>query len=368
MPHFTSRLNVLVMPTDTCNMSCIYCFHKKHRESVEYMSIKTVKKILEITVPYYKEVNFIWHGGEPLLMGLDFYREVVKLQSHVSCTINNSVQTNLTLMTKEYSDFFCENGFKVSGSYDGVCNSELRGRDSEIMNGRQLIVEHGKTCGLIMVVSAHNIEQLIDSYLLFKNMGVNFSLNLYVDQKDNPDSMLALNIDLATNKLIELFDYWVHDVEGKIYISYFKHILDFILKKRRSLCTFTSCLGRWIGIRYNGEIVPCNRFFPAQYSYGNVFNYSDIGQAFETNGFKAIISRAIMRREKCKTCDIYQFCNGGCNNNAHNENGMDTNGGLSCQVLRGVYGYIDFFINRVFSRAAHNAQYNPVFLQYFNKQ
>ena len=167
MPHFYEHINILVMPTDACNMDCVYCFHTTHQSGIDFMSIETVKQILDITTPFYKRVNLIWHGGEPLLLGLDFYKEVVRLQKLASC--------------------------------------------------------------------------------------------------------------------------------------------------------YTSCMGRWIGIRYNGEIGPCNRYFPAEYSYGNVYDYSSIGDAFESAGFMNLLSKAIIRREKCKACEIYHFCNGGCNNTAMNE-------------------------------------------------
>lgn len=105
MPHFYEHINILVMPTDACNMNCVYCFHKPYQCGIEVMSIETVKRLLDITAPFYKSINFIWHGGEPLLMGLDFYQKVVELQKQSSCNIKNSIQSNLTLMTSEMAAF-----------------------------------------------------------------------------------------------------------------------------------------------------------------------------------------------------------------------------------------------------------------------
>ena len=367
MPHFYEHINILVMPTDACNMNCVYCFHKPHQNGIEVMGAETLKRMLDITVPFYKSINFIWHGGEPLLVGLDFYQKVVELQKQSSCDIKNSIQSNLTLMTPEFATFFAENNFNISGSYDGICNKELRGNDEKILAGRMLITETGRRCGLIMVVSNYNIDHLIDSYLFFKNLKVNFSLNLYLDQRDNKKSELQLEEDTTINRLNELFDYWAYDITGTIHISYFKHILEFILFKRKSLCTYTSCLGRWIGIRHDGEIVPCNRYFPSEYGYGNVFDYTDIGEAFDSNGFKTLLKQAIIRREKCKSCEIYLFCNGGCNNNAINESGIENNSGLSCNILKGVYKHIDEFVKCTNSTEADCGKYNPLYLKLLNE-
>lgn len=360
MPHFYDHINILAMPTDSCNMNCVYCFHKPFQNDMETMSVETLKRMLEITAPFYKSIQFIWHGGEPLLMGLDFYQKVIELQKPLSCSIKNSIQSNLTLLTPEMAAFFSENNIYVSGSYDGVCNAQLRGNDEKILAGRALMTKTGKRCGLIMVVSNANIHHLIDSYHFFKEQNINFSLNLYLDQKDNEKKELQLQEDTAADRLNELFDYWAYDKTGSIHISYFKQILDYLLFQKKSLCTYTSCLGRWIGVRHDGEIVPCNRYFQKQYSYGNVFDYTDIGQAFDSEGFVTLLRQAVTRREKCRSCEIYSFCNGGCNNTAMNENGIENNNGLSCKILKSVYRHIEKFMKNAVSSKADTSSFNPL--------
>ena len=361
MPHFYKHLNILVMPTDACNMNCVYCFHVPTHNSMRAMRLEVVERLFAITMPFYKRVNFLWHGGEPLLMGLDFYKQVLEHQKGYNCKINNSIQSNLTLMSPELAIFFKENGFDTSGSYDGVMNAKLRGNDEAILNGRQMIINHGGSCGFIMVVSRLNIHNLIDSYIFFRDKRINYSLNLYLDQKDCENPELRLDETETIKRLNELFIHWVYDVNGNIDISYFKRILKFILYKKKDVCTYTSCLGRWIGVRPDGTIVPCNRYFPNKYSFGNVFEYSDIGEAFESEGFVSLLSEAIARREKCKSCDIYDFCSGGCNNVAFNENGIENNGGISCKILLCVYKHVESFINSVTFSQLEADMYNPNF-------
>lgn len=151
--HFYRFINILILPTDACNMNCVYCFHKPYSHDFEKIEIQTIQHLIDITAPYYDCVNIIWHGGEPLLMGLEFYKEVIDIQHRYDCKINNSIQSNLTLLTPEMADFFAASNIGVSGSFDGVCNEQLRGYSEAILSGRQLMFDRGKRCGLIMVVS-----------------------------------------------------------------------------------------------------------------------------------------------------------------------------------------------------------------------
>lgn len=364
MPHFTRHLNILAMPTDACNMNCVYCFHKPYHASVDKMNIATVKRLLDITAPYYEGINFIWHGGEPLIMGLDFYKEVIKLEREYACKIKNSIQSNLTLLTEKMADFFIANEFNLSTSFDGVCNSFTRGCDEKIMHGRKLIVDRGKKCGIIMVVSSENINSLIESYRFFNDKNINFSLNLYLHQKEVYDDPLSLDPKDSVKKINELFDFWFYDKTGRISIRYFSNILEYILLRKKSICTYTSCLGRWVAVRYDGEIVPCNRAFPDRYSFGNVNQYSDIGEAFDSVGFRNLLQDAIIRRNKCKECSIFDFCNGGCNNVALNENGVTNNMGLSCEILIGVYNHIHNMVDGINVNNIIELGLNPMLLKY----
>ena len=112
----------------------------------------------------------------------------------------------------------------------------------------------------------------------------------------------------------------------------------------------------------DGSVVPCNRYFPEQYSYGNVWKMTQISEAFESEGFKNLLTDAIARREKCKSCKIYNFCTGGCNNVALNENGICNNQGASCIIIKTVYCYIKKYIVELVKSDYFNKM-NPVVVQ-----
>ena len=344
-----NRINILVMPTDVCNMNCIYCFHNTYHEKAGKMNLDTLKKLYDSVFASYKQALFIWHGGEPLCMGLDFYKKAIEFQkNYKDVSIENRMQSNLTLLTDEMADFLCDNNIGIGTSYDGINNEILRGNSENILNGRQKLLDRGKKCGIIMVLSKKNIDTLIESYNFFKEINANFTLNTYVSTVSEINDELELDVNHTLFRLKQLFDVWINDFNCNIHIDYFERFIEFILYNRKRVCKYNSCLGKWLGIRYDGTIVPCNRYFPPEYSMGNVWDYEKISKAFQSSGFELLLSQAIKRRYRCqRDCEIYSFCCGGCNNVALNENGITKNNGTTCLITRGIYRYIKEYISKI---------------------
>ncbi|MGL5151405.1 MAG: radical SAM protein [Clostridium sp.] len=369
--NFNKYLNVLVIPTEFCNMRCKYCFHNEYNEGNERMSYETLEKIFRAILPHYNEVSFIWHGGEPLSMGINFFKRIIELQNKYnvnSIKIDNKIQSNLTLLNKELAEFLVENKFGVGGSFDGIKNDITRGNTKDILKGREVLKNENKNCGMIQVVSNMNIDSLIESYEDFKKKNINYTINMYIKPGNISTNELSLSKDVLIKKMCELFDYWLHDVRCNIHIKYFYTIIDYILNKRKSICTYTSCIGKWICIRPNGDITPCNRYFPNEYTYGNINKFDNVIEAFNSEGINNLLKQSIIRREKCKSCSIYDFCSGGCNNVALNENGIENNGGLSCEFLKEMYMYIeDKILNvKLFTEDELKEKINPKLVKMLN--
>lgn len=354
-----SKINILLMPTEGCNMNCIYCFNGGHNKNLKKMSLDTLKQVYQIIFESYSDVTIVWHGGEPLMMGVDFYHEAIKLQkAYGDIRVKNRIQTNLTLINDQWIDFFIDNDFGLGSSFDGVNNDLTRGYSDVIMSNSNLLQKRGVKHSFIMVVSNLNIDTLIESYLFFKARNKGFTINMYVPTNKDDNFKLELEPNYTINKLNEFFDYWLYDTNTNISIRYFQMFIDYILLHKKNICCFTSCLGRWIGIKYDGEIVPCNRNFPKEYSYGNIWEYEKIDEAFESDGFIRILSESIERREKCKNCRIFDMCAGGCNNVALVEKGIKQNGGNSCIILQGVYDHIYNKLNEL-KAGKSNLSVNP---------
>lgn len=137
------------------------------------MSIETLEYLMKITLPFYGNVSFIWHGGEPLSMGLNFYKKVIELQEYYrkkcDVKVSNNIQTNITLLTEEMAEFFVKNSFTIGSSYDGIFNQKTRGQSENILNGVGIYKNAGGRCGMISVVSKITVNTLIESYNYFKS-------------------------------------------------------------------------------------------------------------------------------------------------------------------------------------------------------
>lgn len=371
MKRFFEHINILVMPTNACNLRCEYCFHNEYVIETDNtrMSLQTLEQLYKITFPFYKSVNIIWHGGEPLCMGLDFYKEVVKMQKRYATeniNIRNSMQTNMTLMTSEIANFLKENAFSVSTSFDGVKNEVLRHNTEEFWDKKKIYEENAGKCGLIMVVSQANIDFLIESYEELKSKKINYIMNPYTKSLYEDKSNLEISGDVYAKKIIEFFDYWLYDKDCNIFVKYFHEIIEYILFGNKSKCNVNSCLGKWICVRPDGMVTPCNRYFPEEYNYGNIYEMSDIGQSFESDGFRLLLSQAIVRRNKCKDCSIYDYCSGGCNNIALVYGGIDKNNHEMCIALKKIYKHIENEINNIINNNTIT-DINPILLKMIYK-
>ena len=164
---------VLIMPTDQCNMNCVYCYHTPHYNSRENktMEIETLENIFKKTMPLFDHVDFLWHGGEPLLAGIDFYKEAVRLQKQYAgdrCEVTNKIQTNCTLAKGELLDYLIKEGFEFGTSLDGITNDYSRGNTEEINQGIDNVRMYGKRCNCILVITSLNCDLMIENYNYFK--------------------------------------------------------------------------------------------------------------------------------------------------------------------------------------------------------
>ena len=171
------HISVIIMPTDYCNMKCIYCFNsRKTNCEKKVMTLETLEHIFSIIIPFYDEIRFIWHGGEPTSVGVDFFKQAINLQKKLNtkkAKIENSIQSNLTLLDTEFVDFLLDNKFHIGGSFDGLLNELTRHNSDRILAGRQKVIDAGGKVGFICVVQNKNINNLINDYEWFKENNIN---------------------------------------------------------------------------------------------------------------------------------------------------------------------------------------------------
>lgn len=346
MIQFYDHLNILIKPTEGCNLRCIYCFNKNNGYVDELMSMETLEKLYSIMFPFYKSINIVWHGGEPTYAGLDFYKKAFALQNtfvqNYAVKVSNSMQTNATLLTDEFIDFIKVHDISLGISYDGVVNDITRSSTQDVLVTINRLRAHSIKPGIITVVSKKNIDKLISTYEHQKKLGLGTQLNHYIEMdKNSPCHDLTLSPEKYVEKMFDLFLYWFNDTSCNIDVNPFRSYIEQYLFDVAPVCIHASCMRSWMCMNHSGDLSACDKVFPEEYQYGNVNNYSDIREVYNSKGFRNLMLDSVSRRNKClDSCVFYKYCQGGCNHSAMVEGDLTNNGGFSCVTFKALFGKI----------------------------
>ncbi len=347
---FAKPLYVMLKPVGAlCNLACDYCYYleksklythnPRHVMSDELLE-RFIKEYIESqTMP---QVMFTWHGGETLMRPLSFYKRAVELQKLYGPgrQIDNSIQTNGTLLTDEWCEFFRENNFLVGISIDGPqdFHDEYRrnkmGAPSfhKVMQGISLLKKHGVEYNCMAVVNDYNADYPLEFYNFFKEIGCEFLqfapiVERLKDDKSTPTALASANdkkAELAEfsvspqqwgNFLCTIFDEWVKKDVGKIYIQLFDSTLANWVGEQPGVCTMAKTCGHAGVMEFNGDVYSCDHFVFPEYKLGNIYNeplasmmYSDKQLKFGTDKFDKL-------PKQCKECNVLFACNGECPKN-----------------------------------------------------
>lgn len=330
-------LSFLIKPASgSCNMRCEYCFYAdemSHREVALYgkMSEKTleamVKKAFEADTA---AVTFGFQGGEPLLMGLDFYEEFCALKKFynkkgipVKCT----VQTNGTLINKNWADFFSRENFLVGLSLDGPrsindsCrkDAEKEGTFKQILKAADFLKESKTSFNILTVLTEKNAAEIERIYRFF--ISRNFMYQQYIPcldslENEGESSIYALTGETYGQALKTLFDLWYEDtLKGrKVYIRYFENLIGIYAGLAPESCDMAGkCCPQYV-IEADGSVYPCDFYVLDKYRIGNIAQNSleEIDRLRKESGF---IEASETLPEKCASCPWRRICRGGCRRN-----------------------------------------------------
>ena len=316
-----THITIIMKPTNQCNLRCKYCYHAENGYDDGKMTDEILEKSIAATLPFFQTIEYNWHGGEPLMMGLDFYERVIYYQNKYKKDLNqqviNSMQTNGTLMTPEIASFFKRNQVGIGLSFDGYFNDEMRGQTSETLRAYDMLKDINKHHGTIAVVGQHNIEQVIDLYKYFNERKISFKFSPLFDSGEakNHCELLLRDPVAYANAICSFFDYWMNDLESNIEVRPFASYVSSYFTNRMRSCTKGNCLYHMASIYHDGSVFPCGRSYPSEYCLGNITEVSDIHELFSDNVYKRIVKDRATRETACKShCDIFSYCNGGCNN------------------------------------------------------
>ncbi len=358
-------ITVIVKPTMDCNIQCKHCYHLPSERSSELMDIKTFDKAAKLVKNGFDSTRFIFHGGEPTLAPISFYKNAMSVEKKYFGKFNceNTIQTNGTLLNKRFIEFCRNNRINIGISYEGGFDSDLRpGMDSEKIDDIVKYMVDKKHMFLISsTIHGRNVNDMEAIYDKFTKMGATIMFNPLIQlgcATQHPE--LRLDPDVYADNLIVLFDKWMHDVDVKVPALPFYQYISTALNGTPNIsdCPHASCLLKWICIYPNGDAYPCGKACPKEYCLGNVNDVDTIEELLESDGMINILESSIERRKKCKDCDIYQYCNGGCSIDARAEGDINSPGGFSCIVYKKLFSHIKSTIDGIMADKPDMMQYN----------
>lgn len=321
---------VIVKNSVICDYNCTYCYTEEVNE-IETMDLKTAEIMIEKIISHVgdRKLFFVWHGGEPLLSGLDFFYGVNEIMNrYKNIDFTNAIQTNASLVNQDLIEFLKKTKFKISTSLDGPeelhnltrKDSKGNGTFQQTMKSINMLREANIDISCICVLNKHNVDKIEELYNFFKSNNLNFRLNPVVKAGNatvNYNS-LAISPKEYGEAMCQLFDLWVND-ENPVKIKNLITIVGNMLYNDVRGCDFQGrCLQSIISITPEGNIYPCGRFIgDTNFKVGNIIECNSLEEVFDSELFRKISTRDATTVPGCKNCDFAEICNGGCMITAH---------------------------------------------------
>ena len=339
-----------------CNLRCEYCFYlekealypdgEAYRMSDEVLEAY-IRKNIASQGPRVPEIVFAWQGGEPTMLGVDFFKRAVELERRYAPpdkSIVNTFQTNGTLLDDKWCRFLAESNFLVGLSLDGPREIHDRyrvdrgGRPSfdRVMRGLGLLKKHGVEFNILACVNEESSGRPRDVYRFFKSNGVQFIQFIPIVERLPDGRAEELGLDLAVPPALDdeevsgavtpwtvrpehygdfmtgVFDEWVRSDVGSVHVMNFEWAVGAFAGYPGVSCYFMRRCGLAVIIEHNGDIYSCDHFMYPEYRLGNILthNLAEMVNSEKQTAFGALKETALPRY--CRECDVLFACRGGC--------------------------------------------------------
>jgi len=318
--------------TTDCNLRCKYCFFAKQKRKRNRISIDilrtTINKICECN-PDNQEIIFYWHGGEPLLAGIDFYEQAVDFQREFKNPhqkIRNGIETNATLLNNGWGKFFKKAGFEIGVSLDGPeeyhdeyrCYADGRGSFNDVMKGIGFLKDNEIEFSVIAVVNKKSVlspKEIFEFFSSDKTFRlVNFVPALGIETGHGLSFECSVEPAFYIDFLIRVFDLWLKSSRAELKILPLESIIRAFMGFSHEDCRFTGDCTKSIVLESNGDIFACNT-----YSYGDFFKFGNISDDIEqvmnpehSEKYRNYLEFLRNIKSKCSDCPWYKVCHGGC--------------------------------------------------------
>ncbi len=391
-PFANSGLHVMAKPIGPiCNLDCEYCYYLEswypsQLQTAAGMPPETmdnfVRQYIAAQPAKADEITFAWQGGEPTLLGVDYFRRVVEMQQAyqpIGKRIVNSLQTNGVLLDDEWCEFFAEHNFLIGLSIDGPAELHDKYRYdkkgeptfTKVLNGLKLLKKHGVEYNALVVVNRHNGDHGRRVYTYLRDNGIEFLQFIPIVEKrglgvhaESPTELPVLAEHAETSDetakwdhlvssrsvrprqfgrfLSEVFDEWVIRDVGRVFVQIFDQALSAWVGVEPSLCVFRKECGRALAIEHNGDLFSCDHFVEPEYKLGNILDLPILDMANSDAQRKFGSDKQSSLPQYCRECEVRFMCNGECPKNRFIETPSGEAGlNYLCEGYRQFFNHID---------------------------
>ncbi len=326
------EFQVMVKPVGAlCNLDCSYCYYLKKKDLYpKTVSSRMADDLLESYIVQHIEacpttlIFFSWHGGEPTILGLDYFRRIVELQQKhrpPGRSIFNGIQTNGTLLDEEWCRFLAAERFLVGLSIDGPKELHDRYRmtkggkatHQQVMQAFRLLKKYTIHCDVLCVVHDKNVHQPAAVYRFFKEIGAEFLQFLPVVVRPEETARAeSVPAEAYGEFLCAIFDEWVRRDIGRITIQLFGEAERTFLGEDHALCLFRESCGDVVVVEHNGDFYACDHFVDPDHRIGNIRERPMV-EMLESSALREFGRKKSDDLPRyCRECEVLSSCNGGC--------------------------------------------------------
>ncbi len=344
-PTAPPAFHLLAKPTGAiCNLDCAYCFFLSKEMLYPGSRFRMADEMLELYIEQLieshrtSEVSISWQGGEPTLMGLDFFKRSVELAEKYQkpgMTITYSMQTNGTQLNDDWGIFLKKHNFLIGISFDGPkeihdayrVNKGGAGSFEQVMRGLEALKRHKVDFNILCTVHAANGDRGLDVYRFFRDdLGAEFVQFIPIVERINEDggrlrqagntvSDRSIQSGQYGTFLAEIFDEWVRKDVGRVYVQLFDVALGNWVGAPPSLCVFSPTCGNALAIEHTGDLYACDHYVEPDYLLGNIKETHMIELVASPKQRQFGQDKLTTLPQYCQECEVRFTCHGGCPKN-----------------------------------------------------
>jgi len=362
--------HLLTKPTGAiCNLNCTYCFFLTKENLYPGSKFRMSDEVQEAYIQQYldgqkmPEANIAWQGGEPTLIGLNFFRrsvDLVEKHKKPAMRVSYSIQTNGTQLNDEWGAFLKQHNFLVGISIDGPgeihnqyrVDKGGRGSFDQVIKGLNFLKKHQVDFNILCTVHAGNENHPLEVYRFFRDtLEAEFIQFIPIVERDNQTgyqegsrvTKRSVKARQYGQFLSTIFDEWVLQDVGSVYVQIFDIALGAWVGAPPSVCVFAPTCGNALALEHNGDLYACDHFVEPDYFLGNILeeNMLELVASDQQRKFGRDKLQTLPRY--CQECEVRFVCHGGCPKNRFIKT-PDGEAGLNylCAGYKQFFNHIDF--------------------------